>query len=105
MHHARTLLSSDLREAFAAYWAAFVKALNPDKTRPDIRHPSAVSYEDQLNTANFLTACLNLLTHPLLIRQMRQFQLTFGVILSGSKQLCSKRRWRRAAAAMNVDFG
>ena len=46
----------------------------------------------------------SLLTHPLLIQQMRQFQLTFGIILSSSKQLCSKRRWRRAIAAMNIGF-
>jgi hypothetical protein len=45
-----------------------------------------------------------LLTRPLLIQQMGQFQLMIGVILSSSKQLCSKRRWRHAVAAMNTGF-
>jgi len=52
--------SDELRATFAEYWAAFVSALNPDQyRRPDIRHPSSLSYDEQRNTVQFLSACLN----------------------------------------------
>ena len=52
--------ASESRAAFAEYWATFISAINPDQSRPpDLRHPSALSYEDQLNTSELLTACLN----------------------------------------------
>jgi len=53
-----------------------------------------------------LTQLFQLLHHYcLLIQSLTQlFQLMFGIILSSSRKLCSKRRWRHAAAAMNIDF-
>jgi ATP-dependent DNA helicase PIF1 len=52
--------TSELRKAFAEHWATLISALNPDQSRPpDPRHPSAFGYEEQLNSSEFLTACLN----------------------------------------------
>jgi ATP-dependent DNA helicase PIF1 len=52
--------TSELGKAFAEHWATLISALNPDQSRPpDPRHPSAFGYEEQLNSSEFLTACLN----------------------------------------------
>jgi len=52
--------ASASRAAFAEYWATFISAINPDQSRPpDLQHPSALSYKEQLNTSELLTACLN----------------------------------------------
>ena len=40
------MLISELRKAFAKYWATLVSVLNPDQSRPpDLQYPSAFGYE------------------------------------------------------------